>query len=175
MSNSVLQNYITPSGFHKLRSELADLLKIERPKVVEVVSWAASNGDRSENGDYIYGKKRLREIDRRVHFLTKTLESARIIDPLDQIGNDQIFFGATVKFRRYSSKSSENEVKKYKEKVEQIVIVGKDETDFKLGRISWLSPVAKAVIKCRVGDQISINTPSGIQKLEILSVLYKKI
>tara|TARA_E500000331_G_C17214736_1_gene695378 strand:- start:408 stop:938 length:531 start_codon:yes stop_codon:yes gene_type:complete len=169
-------NYISPSGFSKLRRELSDLIKNERPKVLETVAWAASNGDRSENGDYIYGKKRLREIDRRIRFLTKTIESVKIVDPRDQVGNDQVFFGATVKYRRklFNGKSSGKE-HSIQDDIEEIVIVGVDETNFEKGHVSWISPIAKALLKSRVGDETTLRTPSGLQRLEILSINYNEI
>ncbi len=176
MSSLNLPSYISPQGFTRLKNELSYLLKKERPEVVEVVSWAASNGDRSENGDYIYGKKKLREIDRRIRFLTKTIESTQVVDPMDQLGNDQIFFGATVKFRRYVvGKEQIIQRKNDQSTVEEVVIVGIAETDFEKGHISWVSPIAKVIIKCRVGDEIRMKIPSGLQKVEILSVIYKKI
>lgn len=176
MATLVYPNYISPNGYIKLKSELSNLLKKIRPTVVETVSWAASNGDRSENGDYIYGKKRLREIDRRIHFLTKTLETIKVVDPLDQLGNEQIFFGATVKYSRFLLGDDDSINQKLSNAiVEEIVIVGKDETDLKKGHISWVSPLAKAITKSRAGDEVTMNTPSGLQLLKILSVLYKKI
>ncbi|MGC8507756.1 MAG: transcription elongation factor GreB, partial [Thiomonas sp.] len=142
------------------RAELKELVEVERPKVVEIVSWAAKNGDRSENGDYIYGKKRLREIDRRLRFLTKRLDIAEVVDPSLQHGNDQIFFGATV---RYANDAGEEHT---------ITIVGIDETEPLQGRISWISPVARALLKAREGDTVSLPTPGGTATLEILEVRY---
>ena len=154
------KNYLTPQGYARLRAELKELVEVERPKVVEVVSWAAKNGDRSENGDYIYGKKRLREIDRRLRFLTKRLEIAEVVDASLQHGNDQIFFGATV---RYADDSGEEHT---------VTIVGIDETEPLQGRISWISPVARALLKAREGDSVSLPTPGGLATLDILEVRY---
>lgn len=154
------KNYMTPEGFEALRAELRHLMHEERPKIVEVVSWAAGNGDRSENGDYIYGKKRLREIDRRVRYLTKRIESAEIVDPAQQKNLEQVFFGATVTYVR------EDDVE------HTVKIVGVDEADLKLGKISWLSPVARALMKARVGDTVTLRVPAGPITAEILSVSY---
>jgi len=154
------KNYITPRGYACLRGELLDLIDNERPKVVEMVHWAASNGDRSENGDYIYGKKRLREIDRRIRFLTQRLEVAEISNPSLHQGSDQVFFGATVTYADNS-------------RVERTVtILGIDEANSALGQISWISPVARALLKSRVGDEVSLVTPQGLQVLEVLQVEY---
>jgi len=154
------RNYITPAGLAALRAELLQLLDVERPEVVATVSWAASNGDRSENGDYIYGKKRLREIDRRIRFLTRRIESAVEVDPAQQPNRDQVFFGATVRYLRAGGE-------------EQVVtIVGVDEVDPAAGRISSISPVARALIKAREGDVVSLRTPGGVEELEILEVTY---
>ena len=154
------KNYITPQGYEGLRGELLDLIDSERPKVVEIVHWAASNGDRSENGDYIYGKKRLREIDRRIRFLTKRLEIAEISNPSIHYGHDQVFFGATV---AYADKLG----------VERTVtILGVDEANSALGQISWVSPVARALLQSRVGDEVTLVTPQGAQVLEVLKVGY---
>ncbi|GAD20720.1 transcription elongation factor GreB [Acidovorax sp. MR-S7] len=154
------KNYITPQGYARLRAELLTLIDEERPKVVEVVHWAASNGDRSENGDYLYGKKRLREIDRRIRFLTKRLEIAEVVDPSLHAGSDQVFFGATVAYID-------------DEGVERTVtIMGVDEADNSLHQISWISPVARALLKAREGDEVSLQTPAGARTLEILSVRY---
>ena len=176
MVTSSFPNYISPKGYDKLKRELSNLLNKERPTVVDTVSWAASNGDRSENGDYIYGKKKLREIDRRIYFLTKTLQTTKVVDPLDQLGNEQIFFGATVKYKRslINNDSGLNQ-KHFDEVVEEVVIVGKEETDFKKGHISWVSPIARAITKSKAGDEITMKTPSGFQLLKILSVIYKSI
>jgi transcription elongation factor GreB len=154
-----VRNYITPGGYHRLRDELAHLVKVERPEVVRVVSWAASNGDRSENGDYIYGKKRLREIDRRIRFLTRRLDNAEVVDPSVREATDQVFFGATVTYR---SSGQENE----------ITIVGIDEVDPANGRVSWISPIARALLKAREGDVVQLRTPAGLESLEILAVSY---
>lgn len=156
-------NYITPAGHARLKSELEDLIKRERPHVVEVVAWAASNGDRSENGDYIYGKRRLREIDRRIRFLTKRLENAEIVDPLRQGDNDQVFFGATVTIADADG-------------VENVyTIVGIDEMDVSRGRISWISPLARALIKSREGDSIRFQSLMGIREIDIVAVEYVSI
>jgi transcription elongation factor GreB len=154
------RNYVTPAGHARMKAELLRLLDVERPEVVKVVSWAASNGDRSENGDYLYGKKRLREIDRRIRFLTKRLERAEVVDPSQHRGNDQVFFGATVTYLQSDG-------------VERTVtIVGIDEVDPLNGRISWISPVAKALIRAREGDTVPLLTPAGRIELEILEVAY---
>ena len=154
------KNYITPVGYARLRAELLDLIDRERPKVVEVVHWAASNGDRSENGDYHYGKKRLREIDRRIRFLTKRLEVAEISDPAVHHGSDQIFFGAEVLY--VDAQGMERTV----------TILGIDEADSALGQVSWISPVARVLLKTRVGDEVSLITPKGAQLIEVLKVDY---
>jgi transcription elongation factor GreB len=156
-----VKNYMTPTGFTQLQEELRQLLYKERPKVVEVVSWAAGNGDRSENGDYIYGKKRLREIDKRVRYLTKRLESAEVVDPEKQKHFKQVFFGATVQYARQDD--SEHTV----------TLVGIDEMDVNKGRISWISPLAKALFKASAGDTVELRTPNGSEMIEILSVRYK--
>ncbi len=154
------KNYITPAGYARLRTELLALIDDERPKLVEIVHWAASNGDRSENGDYLYGKKRLREIDRRIRFLTKRLEIAEVVDPSVHIGSDQVFFGASVTYA--DSDGSEREV----------TIMGIDEADSALGQISWISPVARALLKAREGDEVQLPTPGGQRTLEVLAVRY---
>src|SRR5690554_879975 len=154
------KNYITTQGYARLREELAHLMTEERPSVVQVVSWAASNGDRSENGDYLYGKKRLREIDRRMRFLTKRLEIAEVVDPSAQPNKDQVFFGATVV---YSDKAGEEF---------RVTIVGVDEAEPLQGKISWISPVARALLKAREGDEVNLRTPAGNEELEILEVIY---
>ena len=156
----VPKNYITPQGHARLRSELLQLIDVDRPEVVRTVSWAASNGDRSENGDYIYGKKRLREIDRRIRFLTRRLDIAVVVDPSLQENRDQVFFGATVTYLRNGDRE------------ETVTIVGIDEVDPASGRVSWISPVAKAMIKAREGDLVSLRTPAGVDELEILEVAY---
>ena len=157
------RNYITPAGHARLREELENLVKRERPHVVEIVAWAASNGDRSENGDYIYGKRRLREIDRRIRFLSKRLDIAEIVDPLRQGDNDQIFFGARVTI--VDQDGQEN----------TYTIVGVDEAEVSRGRISWVSPLARALLKAREGDSIRFQSPVGIRELEILEVTYLSI
>ena len=154
------KNYITHAGYDRLRAELFDLMDNERPKIVDVVHWAASNGDRSENGDYIYGKRRLREIDRRIRFLTQRLEIAVIVDPSLHLGRDQVFFGATV---LYSDESGHET---------QVTILGVDEADSLKGEVTWISPVAKALIKAQVGDWVKIMTPQGLSEVEILEVSY---
>jgi transcription elongation factor GreB len=156
------KNYISPAGYARLKAELKLLVETERPEVVRTVSWAAKNGDRSENGDYLYGKKRLREIDRRVRFLIKRLEAAEVVDSAGR-DSDQIFFGSTIRI-------------KTKEGGERTVtIVGIDETDSPRNRISWISPVAKALIKAREGDTVALKTPGGVEELEILEVRYDPI
>ena len=158
-----IKNYMTPHGFSVLQKELRQLMRVERPKVVETVAWAAGNGDRSENGDYIYGKKRLREIDRRARYLTKRLESAEIVDPKRQQGLEQIFFGATVTYVREDD--SEHTV----------ILVGVDEADATQGKISWISPVAKALMKSKIGDTVELRTPAGTETLEVVSLEYRVI
>ncbi len=154
------RNYITPAGYWRLRRELMQLLDEERPKIVEVVSWAAKNGDRSENGDYLYGKKRLREIDRRIRFLTKRLDIAEVADPSAHHGKDQVFFGATVTYA--SADGSER----------TITIKGIDEADSLQGEVSWIAPIARALLKARVGDEVSLMTPAGPERVEVLAVHY---
>lgn len=154
------RNYITPAGYARLKAELFELIDTERPKVVDIVHWAASNGDRSENGDYIYGKKRLREIDRRIRFLTQRLELAEITDPSIHHGRDQVFFGATVVYL----------VDGQTERC--VTIMGIDEADSAAGEISWVSPAARTLLKARVGDELSLVTPQGVQLLEVLQVRY---
>jgi transcription elongation factor GreB len=153
-------NYITAAGYKRLKDELVHLLNIERPEVVKVVSWAASNGDRSENGDYLYGKKRLREIDRRLRFLTKRLDIAQVVDPALQTNRDQIFFGATVVILREDGSE------------QQIRIVGVDEVDPSKGDVSWISPIARALLKAREGDTVVLQTPRGQEKIEVLTLNY---
>jgi len=155
------KNYITPAGYRRLHEELTHLLNTERPEVVQTVSWAASNGDRSENGDYIYGKKRLREIDRRLRFLTKRLEAAEVVDPSAREPTDQVFFGASV---RYATASGDER---------EIKIVGVDEVDVASGRVSWISPIARALVKAREGDTVTLRTPAGEETLDILEVRYE--
>lgn len=152
---------MTPAGHAMLANELRQLLGDERPKIVEIVSWAAGNGDRSENGDYIYNKKRLREIDRRIRYLTKKLEDAEIIDPSKQQGIDQVFFGATVTYVRENN----SEI--------TVTLVGVDEADYSKGKINWLSPVGRALMKARIGDEVTVRTEAGSETLEILAVEYR--
>jgi transcription elongation factor GreB len=159
------KNYITPGGYARLKAELDRLVDRERPEVVGIVSWAAGNGDRSENGDYIYGKRRLREIDRRIRFLVRRLDIAEVVDPAGRDGDhgDQIFFGATVDIE--NSKGQER----------QISIVGIDETDTARGYISWISPMARALLKARTGDTVTVQTPAGIESIEVLDVRYEPL
>ena len=154
------RNYLTPAGYRRLREELMTLLDVERPKIVEVVSWAAKNGDRSENGDYLYGKKRLREIDRRIRFLTKRLDIAEVADPSVHHGSDQVFFGATV---TYATAAGEERT---------VTIKGIDETDSLQGEVSWIAPIARALLKARVGDEVVLLTPGGVEKIEVIAVTY---
>ena len=154
------RNYMTPAGYRRLREELMTLLDVERPKVVEAVSWAAKNGDRSENGDYLYGKKRLREIDRRIRFLTKRLDRAEVADPCVHHGSDQIFFGATV---TYANARGERRT---------VTIKGIDESDSLAGEVSWISPIARALLKAREGDEVKLVTPAGVETIEVLEVRY---
>jgi transcription elongation factor GreB len=155
-----IRNYMTPEGYARLRDELTQLMTVERPSVVQIVSWAASNGDRSENGDYLYGKKRLREIDRRMRFLTKRLEVAEVVDASRQTSRNQVFFGATVEYI-----DGEGETHK-------VTIVGVDEADPLRGYISWISPVARSITKAREGDVVTLRTPGGVDELEIVKVTY---
>ena len=157
------RNYITPAGHSRLRDELEELVKRERPRVVEIVAWAASNGDRSENGDYIYGKRRLREIDRRIRFLTRRLEIAEVVDPARQGDNDQVFFGARVTVADGEGKEN------------TYTIVGVDEADAASGRISWVSPLARALIKARAGDSVRFQSPLGVRELDIVDVAYQSV
>jgi len=159
-SPPVMRNYMTPAGHAALRSELLHLMDDERPKVVETVHWAARNGDRSENGDYLYGKKRLREIDRRIRFLTKRLETAVVTDPSVHHGGDRIYFGATVVYQDDTGKQT------------QVTIVGMDEADSSLNQISWISPVARTLLKASTGDVLQLVSPAGIREIEVLSVSY---
>ncbi len=154
------KNYLTPAGYAALRSELLTLLDDERPKIVETVSWAAKNGDRSENGDYLYGKKRLREIDRRIRFLTKRLDIAEVADPRLHHGSDQVFFGATVTY------VNQHDVER------TVTIKGVDEVDNLKGEVSWISPIARALLKARVGDELQLMTPGGLEQIEVLAVRY---
>ncbi len=157
------KNYMTPAGFARLRDELDTLMRKERPEVVKVVSWAASNGDRSENGDYIYGKKRLREIDRRVRYLSKRLANAEVVDPAKRAKTEQVFFGATV---TYANGKGEERT---------ITIVGVDEVALDKGHVSWISPIAKALLKAEEGDVVKMRTPTGIDEIEIVKVEYRQL
>ena len=155
-----VRNYLTPAGYKALREELMSLLDDERPKVVDAVSWAAKNGDRSENGDYLYGKKRLREIDRRIRFLTKRLDIAEVADPSVHHGSDQVFFGATV---TYVNQRDEERT---------ITIKGIDEADSLHGEVSWVAPIARVLLKARVGDELQLMTPGGLEEIEVVEVRY---
>ena len=155
-------SYLTKNGFIRLREELNYLLKVDRPRVVKDVSWAASNGDRSENGDYIYGKKRLRQIDSRVKYLLTVIEDSKIIDPLAQENKDKVFFGATVEYENLDT----NQINK-------IQIVGVPEVDLKENKISWLSPLSKAILGKQVGEIVSYESPSGHKEIEIMSIIYR--
>ena len=154
------KNYLTPAGYAHLRAELLALLDAERPKIVEIVSWAAKNGDRSENGDYLYGKKRLREIDRRIRFLTKRLDIAEVADPSVHFGGEQVFFGATVTYVNQ------------RDEARTVTIKGVDEVDNLQGEISWVSPIARALLKARVGDELQLMTPGGLEQIEVVEVRY---
>jgi transcription elongation factor GreB len=154
------KNYLTRAGYDRLRAELFTLMDEERPRIVDVVHWAAGNGDRSENGDYLYGKKRLREIDRRIRFLTRRLEIAEVVESSLHHGSDQVFFGATVSYVDAGGVET------------TVTILGVDEADSAQGEISWVSPVARALLKARVGDVVRLTVPGGEQELEILSVEY---
>ena len=154
------KNYVTPAGFQHMQDELRQLSRNERPKVVETVSWAAGNGDRSENGDYIYGKQRLRQIDSRIRFLTKRLEIAEVVDPVQQKNREQVFFGATVRYE--NSKGVER----------TITIVGIDEADSNAGKVSWVAPIARALLKARVGDTVELSTPNGPEAIEVVDIAY---
>jgi transcription elongation factor GreB len=155
-----IKNYITPEGLRRLQDEFAQLQKIERPKTVETVSWAAGNGDRSENGDYIYGKRRLREIDRRMRFLRKRMEIAEAVDPARQKNRERVYFGATVVYR--NARDEEKTVR----------IVGIDEARSELNEVSWISPVAKALLKTEEGDVVEVRTPKGIERIEVMKITY---
>jgi transcription elongation factor GreB len=155
-----LKNYMTPQGHRQLQEELRTLLRVERPKVVEVVSWAAGNGDRSENGDYIYGKRRLHQIDRRIRFLSKRLEIAQVVDPTQQKNLDQVFFGATVTYAH--ERGTER----------TITIVGIDEADLGRGQVSWISPIARTLMKAHEGDILEFRTPAGVEHIEVLAIRY---
>lgn len=154
------KNYITPAGYARLRDELLALIDVERPKVVDIVHWAASNGDRSENGDYLYGKKRLREIDRRIRFLTKRLEIAEVVDPSVHFGNTQIFFGATV---TYADETGQERT---------VTIMGIDEANSAQGEVSWVSPIARTLLKAREGDELKLVMPDRVGEIEVLAVRY---
>ncbi|MGE0152087.1 MAG: transcription elongation factor GreB [Reyranellaceae bacterium] len=154
------KNYMTPEGFQALQEESRHLRRVERPKIVDIVSWAAGNGDRSENGDYLYGKKRLREIDRRLRFLAKRLESAEVVDPAQQKNRDQVFFGATVTYIDQH------------EQERTLRIVGVDEANLEQGRISWVSPLARALLKARRGDTVDLRTPAGLEQIEVVDIRY---
>ena len=154
------RNYMTRGGYDRMRAELFGLIDDERPKMVEIVHWAASNGDRSENGDYHYGKKRLREIDRRIRFLTRRLEIAEVVDSSVHLGSDQVFFGATVTYA--DAAGTEH----------GLTILGIDEADSAKQQVSWISPVARALVKSRVGDVVKLVTPHGTQEIEVLAVSY---
>jgi transcription elongation factor GreB len=164
------KNYITPAGADRLKAELHKLLHEERPTLVQTVSWAASNGDRSENGDYIYGKRRLREIDRRIRFLTKRLEAAEIVDPAAQAA-DRVLFGARVTVQRVDSPDSEGEDESSRPRTYRIV--GIDETDVGRGEISWISPMARALLNAKIGDVVTLRTPRGDEELEITEIRYR--
>ena len=156
-----VKNYMTQEGHRRMQEELRRLLREERPKTVEIVAWAAGNGDRSENGDYIYGKKRLREIDRRVRFLTKRLERALVVDPSRQTRRDQVFFGASVTYAdRHGAERT-------------VRIVGIDEADLEGGQVSWISPIARALLKAHEGDAVELHTPTGVEQIEIVEIRYQ--
>jgi transcription elongation factor GreB len=154
------KNYMTPQGYARMRAELLELIDNERPKIVEIVHWAASNGDRSENGDYLYGKKRLREIDRRIRFLTKRMELAEVVDPSLHHGKDQVFFGATVTY--VDDEGTERTVR----------IMGIDEADSSAGDVSWISPIARTLLKAREGDVLRLVMPERVSEIEVLEVAY---
>lgn len=158
-----VKNYITPAGYQRLKDEFDQLWKVERPELVKTITWAASNGDRSENGDYIYGKRRLREIDRRIRFLGKRLDIAEVVDPLARCATDQVFFGATVTL--CDGDGVEN----------TYAIVGIDEADASQGRISWISPLARALLKAREGDTVRFQSPVGIKEIDIVEVHYRAL
>jgi transcription elongation factor GreB len=160
------RNYMTPGGFARMKAELENLVQRERPELVATVAWAAGNGDRSENGDYIYGKKRLREIDRRIRFLVRRLDAAEVVDPVarrDEDNADQVFFGATVTVANANGEER------------TVSIVGVDEIDTPRGLISWVSPMARALLKAREGDTVVLRTPGGVEELDIVSVRYEPI
>ena len=157
------RNYMTPQGYARLKAELTRLLDSERPELVKVIAWAASNGDRSENGDYIYGKKRLREIDRRIHYLNKRLDTAVVVNPAERGDTDQIFFGATV---TYATGGGEERT---------LSIVGFDEVDPSRGRVSWVSPIAKALLRKHAGERVGLATPGGLEEIEVIDVRYEPL
>ena len=159
---SGVRNLITLGGLERLRTELTDLRRVERPKVVETVAWAAGNGDRSENGDYIYGKRRLRQIDSRIHFLTERLKIAEPVDPSLQKNRDQVFFGATVTYAEEDGPER------------TVRIVGVDETGADEHDVSWIAPIAKALMRAKVGDMVKIQTPAGPRSVEVLQIAYPK-
>lgn len=154
------KNYMTPAGYRKLKAELLSLLDHERPEVVRTVSWAAANGDRSENADYIYGKRRLRAIDKQIRFLTKRLDNAEVVDSSYQENLDQVFFGATVTYA--TDEGVEHSV----------TIVGVDEIDLEQGHVSWVSPIARALLKAKMGDTVPLHTPTGMMQIEVLKIQY---
>ena len=155
-----MKNYMTPAGYARLQAELHQLLRVERPKIVEIVSWAAGNGDRSENGDYLYGKKRLREIDHRARWLTKRLDIAEVVDPARQTNRDRIYFGATVSF------VTEDEAER------TVTILGADESDITRGEVSLFSPIARALLRARVGEVVKMHTPRGVEEVEVVAICY---
>lgn len=157
-----VKNYLTPAGYRALRSELLHLIDTERPEVVRTVSWAASNGDRSENGDYIYGKRRLREIDRRIRFLTQRLDLAEVVDPVLQENVDQVYFGATVVYQDPAGIA------------QTLTIVGIDEAEPLAGKVSWISPISRALLKSRVGDTVTLHTPTGPQEITVREIHYPR-
>jgi transcription elongation factor GreB len=156
------KNYITPAGFRRLHEELAHLWKVERPKLVDIIAWAASNGDRSENGDYIYGKRKLREIDRRIRFLNKRIDAAEVVDNAGRT-HAKVYFGATV---TVADENGEEQT---------VTIVGIDESDPGRGRVSWISPIATALLKGSVGDVVTLKTPRGSEEIEILAIRYEAL
>jgi transcription elongation factor GreB len=158
-----VKNYMTPGGYARLKDELVQLLNSERPELVKVVHWAAGNGDRSENGDYLYGKKRLREIDRRIRYLTRRLDNSEVVDPAARADTKQIFFGATVDYRDDAGQNH------------TVTIVGLDEVDTARGHVSWISPMAGALIKHYAGDTVSLRTPAGARQIEIMDVRYEAL
>jgi transcription elongation factor GreB len=155
-----VKNYMTPEGHRRMQDELRRLVREERPRTVEIVAWAAGNGDRSENGDYLYGKKRLREIDRRIRYLTKRLEAAEVVDPARQTRHDRVFFGATV---TYAGRDGTERT---------VTIVGIDEADLERGQVSWVSPIARALLKASEGDTVELRAPTGPEPIEVLEIRY---